>query len=84
MEDRLHQPYRAAIFPALPALIEAALSAGAAGAALSGAGSTVIALCEGDPAAVVAALATGAATLGVSGRPVTARIDQSGAAVLPS
>ncbi|HEU0169352.1 MAG TPA: homoserine kinase [Chloroflexota bacterium] len=84
MEDRLHQPYRAAIFPALPALIEAALSAGAAGAALSGAGSTVIALCEGDPAPVVAALATSAASLGVSGRPVTARIDQSGAAVLPS
>ena len=42
MEDRLHQPYRAAIFPALPNLIAAALDAGASGAALSGAGSTVL------------------------------------------
>src|SRR5207302_5794411 len=57
MEDRLHQPYRAALFPELPRLIEAALDAGAAGAALSGAGSTVVALCEGDPAPVAQAMA---------------------------
>ncbi len=43
MNDRLHQPYRSTIFPQLPALIDAAQQAGAYGAALSGAGSTVLA-----------------------------------------
>ena len=45
-EDRLHEPFRAAHFPQLPELIAAAVAAGARGAALSGAGSTVIALCD--------------------------------------
>lgn len=43
MNDRLHQPYRSQIFPQLPVLIDAAQQAGAFGAALSGAGSTVLA-----------------------------------------
>ena len=41
--DRLHEPYRAVVFPQLPALVAAARDAGALGACLSGAGSTVIA-----------------------------------------
>jgi homoserine kinase len=41
--DRIHEPYRAASYPQLPRLIEAARSAGALGACLSGAGSTVLA-----------------------------------------
>ncbi len=44
--DRLHEPYRAALFPALPRLIGAARSAGALGACLSGAGSTVLAFVD--------------------------------------
>jgi len=75
MEDRLHQPYRAEIFPALPKLINAALEAGASGAALSGAGSTVIALCDGDPAPVAEAMAR----VGEPGRAATAQIDLEGA-----
>ncbi|NWJ46696.1 MAG: homoserine kinase [Chloroflexi bacterium] len=43
MNDRLHQPYRGQIFPQLPALIDGAQRAGAYGAALSGAGSAVLA-----------------------------------------
>jgi homoserine kinase len=42
-EDRLHEPYRAAVYPELPHLIAAARAAGAIGACLAGAGSTVIA-----------------------------------------
>jgi homoserine kinase len=42
-EDRLHEPYRAKVFPELPLLVRAARSAGAIGACLSGSGSTVIA-----------------------------------------
>ncbi len=44
--DRLHEPYRAAIFPQLPRLVESARKAGAIGACLSGAGSTVIAFSD--------------------------------------
>ena len=45
MDDRLHQPARATLLPWLPSVMAAAREAGAAGAALSGAGTTVLALC---------------------------------------
>jgi homoserine kinase len=45
-EDRLHEPYRARIFPALPRLVAAAREAGALGACLSGSGSTIIAFAD--------------------------------------
>ena len=44
MEDRLHQPARIRVLPALPDVIGAARAAGAYGAALSGGGPAVIAL----------------------------------------
>ncbi|HWH37080.1 MAG TPA: homoserine kinase [Candidatus Limnocylindrales bacterium] len=63
-EDRLHEPYRAAVYPELPELLRAARDAGAVGAALSGAGSSVIALCRDDATTtVVAAALTAAARL---------------------
>ena len=45
-QDRLHEQYRAAAYPQFPALVQAARDAGAAGACLSGAGSSVIAFCR--------------------------------------
>ena len=44
MQDRLHQPYRQTLFPAMPDIINAAVAAGAHGACLSGGGSSLIAL----------------------------------------
>ncbi len=44
--DRLHEPYRAAAYPQLPQLVGAAREAGALGACLSGAGSTIIAFAD--------------------------------------
>jgi homoserine kinase len=44
MEDRLHQPYRERLIPGMRAILDAALDAGALGAALSGAGPTLLAL----------------------------------------
>ena len=44
--DRLHEPYRAEVYPQLPRLVEAAREAGALGACLSGSGSTVIAFTD--------------------------------------
>lgn len=54
MQDRLHQPYRAAIFPHLDPTIAAALEAGADGACLSGAGPSVLALAQPEVAPAVA------------------------------
>lgn len=48
MRDRLHEPYRTAAVPDLPAVAEALIIAGADGAALSGSGPTVIGLVCGD------------------------------------
>jgi homoserine kinase len=44
--DHLHEPYRAAVYPQLPRMIEAARTAGALGACLSGAGSTILAFAD--------------------------------------
>jgi homoserine kinase len=71
-QDRLHEPYRAAAYPELPALIAAARGAGALGACLSGAGSTVVAFVDDSDAsaadAVVAAFHSTASRLGLPGR----------------
>lgn len=48
-EDRLHEPYRARVYEALPHLERAAREAGALGACLSGSGSSVIAFSDGEP-----------------------------------
>lgn len=60
-EDRLHEPYRAAVFHALPVLTAAAREAGALGACLSGAGSTVIAFARTAEAAGIERAFTDAA-----------------------
>jgi homoserine kinase len=68
--DRLHEPYRASVYPELPELVAAARGAGALGACLSGAGSTVIAFSD-DPLgarAAADAMATRAAALGLGGQ----------------
>ena len=46
MDDRLHQPYRLPLLPGSAELIETAYEHGAAGAALSGAGPSVLAICD--------------------------------------
>ncbi len=77
--DRLHQPYREAIFPAMPRLFDAARDAGALGAFLSGAGSTIIALCRENAPAVAEAMARAAQELGIAGRPLVAPLADEGA-----
>jgi len=68
--DRLHEPYRAAAYPLLPVLIEAARAAGAIGACLAGAGSTVAAFTLGsdaDAERIGSALTAVAAEHGLAG-----------------
>jgi homoserine kinase len=79
MEDRLHQPYRSAGFRYLPAAIEAAVAAGAHGASLSGAGSSVIALASTGCERVAAALSQVAVQYGLQACTCTLCLDTSGA-----
>lgn len=51
MDDRLHQPYRLPLLEGTRELIALAYNAGAVGAALSGAGPSVLAICDSAPAA---------------------------------
>ncbi|MCS7052073.1 MAG: homoserine kinase, partial [Thermomicrobium sp.] len=53
MQDELHQPYRAVLYPHLDEAIATARAAGAYGAALSGAGPSVIALVDPERADAV-------------------------------
>ncbi|MGI8703580.1 MAG: homoserine kinase [Candidatus Limnocylindrales bacterium] len=83
-EDRLHEPYRAAVYPALPRLVQAARDAGAMGACLSGSGSTVIAF--GDTVRLLTriegAFVAAAAELDVPGTVQIATPRSAGAAVV--
>ncbi len=79
MDDRLHQPYRTQIFPQLPKLIASAQAAGAWGAALSGAGSSVLALVDAARAeGVKHALEQTAQALELPGRATQLNIASSG------
>jgi homoserine kinase len=87
-EDHLHEPYRASVYPELPRLVAAARDAGALGAFLAGAGSTVAAFVDAsDESAadrVGAALRTTAASLGQPGRLQAIRPTGSGARLAPA
>jgi homoserine kinase len=68
--DRLHEPYRARVFPQLPRMVEAAREAGALGACLSGAGSTILAFSDSVSGItrIEAALSAAAADTDLPGR----------------
>ena len=81
--DHLHEPYRASIFPQMPKLIEAARQAGALGACLSGAGSTILAFA--DSLSVISriegAFAAAAADTDLTGKVVVVAPRNTGAKV---
>lgn len=83
MVDRLHQPARTALVPALGEIIAAAREAGAFGAALSGAGPSVLAVAPTRLAPrVVAAMEEAASAAGAPGRGRVVRVRAAGAQVL--
>jgi homoserine kinase len=78
-EDRLHQPYRAALYPEAPALMDALITGGATMSCWSGAGPTILAVCSGTAAsAVVQAGEVALAALGLTGRAVVLAADTGG------
>ena len=81
-QDRLHQPARQAIFPAMSNIFRAALGAGALGAFLSGAGSTVLALTRDQQMTIGYEMADAAAKSGVGGKVVVTRPTDRGAHVV--
>jgi homoserine kinase len=82
--DRLHEPYRATAYPQLPIMIAAAREAGALGACLSGAGSTILAFTDSadGAAALETALTAAAARSDLPGRARTVALRNEGARVL--
>ncbi|HVR88803.1 MAG TPA: homoserine kinase [Candidatus Limnocylindria bacterium] len=82
MHDRLHQPERSTQVPALEEIVRAAREAGAFGAALSGAGPSVLAFAPARLAPRVAAAMEEAGSLGeVPGRGRVVRVRAAGAQV---
>jgi homoserine kinase len=82
MQDRLHQPYRQALFPAMPEIIDAAVAAGAHGASLSGGGSSLIALASSRFQEILNAMQNTAREAGIESVGMILRADQNGARVL--
>ena len=82
MQDRLHQPYRQTLFPAMPDIINAAVAAGAHGACLSGGGSSLIALASSRFHGILNAMRSAAYAAGIEGTGMVLRADQNGARVL--
>lgn len=83
-QDRLHQPQRSQVFPALSRLIKAALNGGAHGAFLSGAGPSVMALTTGNEVTVSYEMAEAARISEVPGKAVVLRPAHRGAYVVES
>ena len=81
-QDRLHQPTRAGLFPAMPAIIDAAVGAGAHAAYLSGGGSTIAAWATSGEERIGRAMAEAAAA-NIAGEVLYTRPSARGAYVIP-
>ena len=80
MQDRIHQPYRAPICPLLPLLLPLVGSSGIIGAALSGAGPSVLVVVEQESSLPAAErLIHGALGTGFAGELLACRFQPAGA-----
>jgi homoserine kinase len=83
MQDRIAEPARAALYPGYPEARAAALTAGAVGVVVSGAGPTVVAVVPLDRSRQVAdALVAGYRGVGLEAVAHEARVDEEGARVV--
>ncbi|MEO8208305.1 MAG: homoserine kinase [Chloroflexota bacterium] len=83
-DDRLHEPYRAAVYSQLPRLVADARAAGAIGACLSGAGSSIIAFTDtlSGVARIEAAFRAAAGDMDLAGRVEVMKPRNNGAIVV--
>ena len=82
VQDRLHQPYRASLIPGFDQVLLAATKAGALGAALSGAGPTVMALATQNAPQIGQAMINTWSQAGVAARFLVLRMDTEGVVIL--
>jgi len=80
--DRLHQPARANVFPAMEAIFRTARQAGALGVFLSGGGSAVLAFASRGEQEIARAMAEAAAGEGASGHTIVTAPTNAGAQVV--
>jgi homoserine kinase len=81
-DDVVHQPQRSALFPPMYTIFEAARARGAHAAWLSGAGSSIAAICpESEARAVASAMHEALTAAGHTGRSLVTRIAAQGASV---
>lgn len=83
-QDRLHQPYRQALFPAMKVIFAAARNAGALGVFLSGSGSVILALTRERTMTVAYEMFDAARTAGVEGRVTITQPAAQGAQLVPA
>ena len=84
-DDALHQPYRKKLVPGMSAVFEAAKSAGALGAAISGAGSCLIAFTAAQShleEKIAAAMTEAFKAAGVTSKALILDVDKRGAKVI--
>jgi homoserine kinase len=81
MQDRIAEPHRLPLYPGYPEARAAALEAGAAGVAVSGAGPAIVAVCLAA-AEVGKAMREAYARLGIEATVHEARVDDGGARVV--
>lgn len=80
--DRIHQPYRQPLIPGYEAVYSAALSAGAYGLVISGAGPTLLALVDSELApAVATAMVTAWKEQGIAAQVQSLSLDAQGARI---
>ena len=82
LDDRLHQPYRRALFPWMDGVADAARAAGALGCVLSGAGPSLLAAVAGDGAAVARAMETALRAAGIEAGARAFAVDTKGATMV--
>ncbi len=80
-EDRLHQPYRRQLFPAMKVIFEGAMKGGALGVFLSGSGPTILALTQGREVTVAYEMAEAARQASVEGEVKVTRPVSAGATI---
>lgn len=79
LEDKIHQPYREKLIPGMTEVFDAAVSAGALGAAISGAGSCLVAFAENNLEAIGEAMVAAFLINGINAQCLVLDIDTQGA-----
>ena len=82
-QDKLHQPHREKIFPAMSQIFTAAMNAGASAVFLSGGGSSILALATSRLMTIGYEMANAADKAGVTGNLKVTRPSSKGAQVIP-